>query len=100
MKKIFILITLLPLLVSFAQSGTIKGKVITNENEPLINANVIIIGTQLGAATLPDGTFEIKNVPFGQYTIETSLIGYGKNKKTILLNAKTKPITIILTEEA
>ncbi len=100
MKKIFILITLLPLLVSFAQSGTIKGKVITNENEPLINANVIIIGTQLGAATLPDGTFEIKNVPFGEYTIEVSLIGYGGKKITLLLNAKTKPITIILTEEA
>lgn len=100
MKKIFIFITLLPVLVSFAQSGAIKGKVITNENEPLINANVIIIGTQLGVATLPDGTFEIKNVPFGKYTIEVSLIGYGKKKISLLLTAKTKPVTIILTEEA
>ncbi|MCX6169795.1 MAG: TonB-dependent receptor [Ignavibacteriales bacterium] len=100
MKKIFILITLLPFLVSFAQSGSIKGKVITSENEPLINANVVIIGTQQGAATSPDGFFEISNVQFGEYSLEVSLIGYGKKTISLAFDAKTKPITIILIEEA
>ncbi len=100
MKKLTILFLLLPAVCLFAQSGSIKGKVITDKNEPLVNVNVMVKGTQFGATTLRNGTFEITNVPFGECTLEVSLIGYAKKKTSVTLNANTKPVTIILTEEA
>lgn len=99
MKKLIILF-LLPAAYLFAQNGSIKGKVITDKNEPLINVNVIVTGTPFGSTTLYDGTFEIKNVPFGEHTLEVSLIGYAKKNIFLSLSTNTKPLTIILTEEA
>lgn len=100
MKKLTILFLLLPAVCSFAQSGSIKGKVITDQNEPLVNVNVLVTGTQFGTTTLPDGTFEIKNVPFGQYILDISLLGYAKKKTSITLSAEAKPLTLVLTEES
>lgn len=100
MKKLTVLFLLLPAVCLFAQNGSIKGKVITDKNDPLVNVNVIVTGTQYGTATLHDGTFEIKNIPFGEYTLEVSLIGYAKKKIFVTLNANTKPVTVILTEES
>jgi len=44
--------------------------------EPLPGANVILVGTQRGAATDLDGDFLMLNVPPGVYTLEVQLIGY------------------------
>lgn len=99
MKKLIILLLLLPAVYSFAQSGSIRGKVITDKNEPLANVNAIVTGTQLGGSTLRDGTFEIKNVPFGEHSLEVSIIGYTKKNVRLSLSASTKPVTIILTEQ-
>jgi len=44
--------------------------------EPLPSANVIIVGTSLGAATDLNGKYVIRNVPQGSYTFRASYIGY------------------------
>jgi outer membrane receptor protein involved in Fe transport len=63
---------------SFAgTTGKISGKIIDSSNgEPLIGANVIIMGTTLGAATDFDGNFFIINIPPGKYEVKASIIGY------------------------
>ncbi len=62
-----------------AQSGTITGKVIDEENsDPLIGANVLVEGTNLGAATDVKGNYTILNVPVGAVTITATYIGYEK----------------------
>jgi|WetSurMetagenome_2_1015567.scaffolds.fasta_scaffold23256_2 TonB-dependent receptor len=75
-KYFFFLIILVQ--VSFAQgSGTIKGIVydkITNDGLP--GANIIVKGTNLGAATDLDGKFTIRNVPAGKQILVASYIGY------------------------
>ncbi|MCA0444631.1 MAG: TonB-dependent receptor [Bacteroidetes bacterium] len=76
------LLTLITLLVfatvTFAgTTGKISGKVIDRDTkEPLIGANVIIMGKGVGAATDIDGEFFIINIPPGIYTIKVSMIGY------------------------
>lgn len=60
-------------------TGKIAGRITdANTGEPLVGANVIIIGTTLGAATDLEGYFNILRVPPGVYSVEVSYIGYSK----------------------
>ena len=54
-------------------SGTIKD---AKSGEVLPGVNIVIVGTNLGAASNTDGFFVILNVPPGDYTLKASLIGY------------------------
>lgn len=68
---------LLPSLVLMAQTGRMKGKVTDLTNgEPLIGANVIIVGTSFGAATDVKGEYSISNLTPGTYEVKASYIGY------------------------
>jgi hypothetical protein len=63
--------------VIFAQSGKLRGTVIDQKTkEPLIGANIVVEGTNLGAATDIDGSYIILNVSVGTYTLKASYIGY------------------------
>ena len=78
-RKIFTVVSILLLITSVAtaQSGRIMGKVLDQQTqEPLIGANVIIMGSSLGAATDVNGNFIISQVPPGNYNIKASYIGY------------------------
>ncbi len=58
-------------------TGKIGGKVLDEQTgEPLIGANVLIKGTQMGAAAGMDGSYLIINVPPGKYTLRVTMIGY------------------------
>ena len=64
----------------FAQSGTLKGKVIdamTGETVPMANVVVKMDGaTIIGGASDFDGNFTIKPINPGTYSVEVSFIGY------------------------
>ena len=63
-------------------TGKVSGRVIdSNTNEALIGANVMLVGTSLGAATDEDGYYHILNVPPGFYDLRSNMIGYAE--KTI-----------------
>lgn len=70
----------------FAQSGTIKGKVLdgeTGEPIPFANVSVLQAGKVItGGMTDFDGKFTIKPVPAGKFTVSASYMGY----KTVALN--------------
>jgi len=64
---------------AFAQSGVgkISGKVLdADTREPLIGANIIILNTNLGAATDIDGNYFILNITPGTYNAKVSYVGY------------------------
>jgi hypothetical protein len=64
-------------------SGKIAGYVYDAiNNQPLIGANVLIEGTNIGAATDAEGFFYIINVPPGVYTLRASMIGYSTSRIT------------------
>ena len=65
--------------ISFAQSGVgkLSGQVIdADTKEPLIGANIIIVNTNLGAATDLDGNYFILNIVPGTYDVRVSYVGY------------------------
>jgi hypothetical protein len=85
MKQTFwsttVLLGLFALLVASAvmaqAPGTISGKVVDkSNNEPLIGANVFIVGTSMGMVTDLDGRYLLRSVPPGTYTIRISFISY------------------------
>lgn len=73
----------------FGGTGKISGRVIDLEtNQPLIGANVILLNTNYGAATEIDGSFIIKHIPVGTYTIKASYVGYApKTIENVVIKA-------------
>lgn len=81
---------LLALLFSFkvyaGTTGKLTGKVTdATTNEPLIGTNVVVVGTNLGAAADVEGNYFILNIPPGTYQVKATQIGYSS---TTILNVK------------
>ncbi len=82
--------------VSLAQTVTVSGKVISEEdNEPVIGATVVVKGTLLGSVTDIEGWFSISNVPSTAKSLSVSYVGM----KTIEVTIKPNLI-ILLTSDA
>ena len=78
-RKFYTILLLMLFSCSFvlAQSGRVSGKVTDKETgEPLIGANIIIVGTSFGAASDVNGDYVIRQVQPGNYSIRASYIGY------------------------
>ena len=82
LRKLFFAITILLAAnyCTFAQSGTLKGKILDKDKkEPIPFANVVIEqgGKQYGGATTDfDGNYTIKPIPPGKYDLRASYVGY------------------------
>lgn len=98
MKTFLIIFFLTAAACCIGQTGSIKGKIISDKNENLEGANVIVAGTKFGAASQRNGSFEIKNITFGEYELEVSMIGYAKKNLFVSFNNSTEPLIIVLTE--
>lgn len=99
----FLTFLILSTLILAQRKGSLKGIIIDNEfGEGLIGANVLIVGTTIGAATDIEGKYEINGIPAGIYTLQFSSVGFAKKRVTnveIKENEITK-IDITLSTEA
>jgi hypothetical protein len=97
---IFVLIGWLPMKAD--TKGKLSGQVLDSKKEPVIGANVVIVGTTLGASTDLDGNYTILNIPAGTYQLRISVIGYGA--QTIsgvrISSGQTTTINASLVDEA
>jgi iron complex outermembrane recepter protein len=59
-----------------AQSGTIRGTVADSAGSPVANATVTVDGTGLRMATAASGSYEIRGVPAGTFTVRARAIGF------------------------
>ena len=72
-----LIIIFVPLKLFGGTTGKIAGKVIdAKTKEPLIGANVVIVGSSMGAASDVEGNYFIINIPPGVYEVRASEIGY------------------------
>lgn len=88
MKK-FAAIMLTATLLFGAEYGKVTGRVTDAETgEPLIGADVVIAGTELGAATDDNGMYVVLYIPAGTYQITASYISYNPyTYTTVVVNA-------------
>jgi hypothetical protein len=68
--------------IAFSQSGKISGKIVDATGEAVPFVNVIVVGTNYGAATNIDGLYSIIGIPPGTYSIKASAIGYNSTTVT------------------
>ncbi|MGB0430604.1 MAG: TonB-dependent receptor [Bacteroidia bacterium] len=80
---------------SAQNTATIKGVVRDkNTKEGLIGANVMLKGTNMGTATLVDGSYTILNIKPGNYNLEITFMGYEKLLKTGIKVQPGKTLTL------
>jgi hypothetical protein len=73
------------------QTGSIDGTVVNRSTkEPVIGANVQIVGTTIGASTDVNGKFAFPGVPVGTYIIRASAIGFEPHTHTDIVVASGK----------
>ncbi|GGX20932.1 TonB-dependent receptor [Aquimarina muelleri] len=96
-KKLPLLLLLLLSSINFMYSQAILQGVVKNGfNEPIPYANVSLKGIGLGTQAQEDGTFIIENVPYSNYKISASAVGYAEMKKSIEVTGNISNITFIL----
>lgn len=67
-------------------TGLLEGKITDKaNNQPLVGANVTVLGTALGAAVDTEGFYLIANIRAGTYSVRVSAIGY----RTVVLQNVT-----------
>jgi outer membrane receptor for ferrienterochelin and colicin len=108
MKKVLIIIFIISTQLFAGTTGKLAGIVKdADSGEPLVGANILIEGTNLGAATNVRGEYVILNIPPGKYNVKVSFIGYEtlliKNvviivDQTTTLDVKLKPKAIQVGE--
>jgi hypothetical protein len=82
----------------FAQ-GTISGSVTDADGKPLPGANVIVEGTNLGAAATLSGGYSV-DVPSGSYTLTASVVGFSKETVTVSVGNSGKTVNFTLNPSA
>ena len=64
-------------LTAIAQNtSSLSGKIVNAEDKAIPRTNVHLLNTNFGTATLPDGSFTITDIPYGNYRLQVSSIGY------------------------
>jgi len=84
MKKIILFLFLFASLLANAQSFTLKGKVVDENNISLPGATILVKENNKGVSTDFNGNFSI-NLEKGNYTVKVSFIGYKTISKEIAL---------------
>ncbi|MCU4175299.1 TonB-dependent receptor [Carboxylicivirga sp. N1Y90] len=82
---------------SAQQEVIISGKVLDENNQALIGANVYINGTTYGTATNKNGEFILKNIALNQYQLCVSYSGYKRLRMAI--DATTDKTDLVLRLE-
>jgi hypothetical protein len=84
------------------QSGSVVGIILSKETQTgLIGATAKIKGTSLGAISKRDGSFTIKNIAVGTYTIVISSIGFESRSYSdiVIKSGRTTPLDAELIEK-
>jgi outer membrane receptor for ferrienterochelin and colicin len=103
MRKLLLLLFITSQFIFAGTTGKLSGSVKDAQTgEPLVGANIIIVGTDYGAATNVDGNFVILNIPPGNYSVKISYIGYQTSLVTDvqIIVDQTTLLPITLTHES
>lgn len=101
--KIFAILTLIFSLVSCSEEltekvsvGKLKGKIVKKgTNEPIANVKVYTAPTTQTVFSNADGTFEIDDVPLGDYSVKAELTGYVTTFQGVNIQKENQLVTLV-----
>ncbi|MEW6702852.1 MAG: TonB-dependent receptor [Bacteroidota bacterium] len=100
LQKFIFFLLICPALLFAQNNGTISGKITDTKGEPVPYANVILVGTTMGAATDIDGNYILEKIPVGNYTLRITVIGYREaNAKTNVTAGQITTQNFVLAED-
>ncbi|MBK6307264.1 MAG: TonB-dependent receptor [Gemmatimonadetes bacterium] len=68
--------------------GAIRGTVVDSASRrPVDGVQVVLAGTTLGALTSSGGTYVIRNVPVGTYSVRATRLGFGPAQRSVTVAA-------------
>src|SRR5881397_2537824 len=79
---------------------SISGKVTDKKSNPISNATIHLLNTNIAALTDAQGNFAINNIAKGSYIAEASAVGYATVNKVINVSASTNEGLSIRLEES
>ena len=69
-------------------TGNIAGQIVdSTSKQPVANAQVSVVGTQIGALTRLDGRYFLTGVPVGPHQVRVTRIGFAAQEKPATVNA-------------
>lgn len=83
-----------------AQSGAIKGQILTSDGQPAEFVTVGIKELQTGTVTDSKGNFRLKKIPSGRHILYVQLVGYSAIEQQIEVSGETTVPAISLKENA
>ena len=94
MKQITFLFALLITGFSFAQTGSVSGKITDKDfnDEPLSFANVLVKGTTKGTSSDFDGLYSLENIEPGEIQLEFSFVGYETKVINVTIEANKNTV--------
>ncbi|MGB5848356.1 MAG: TonB-dependent receptor, partial [Ignavibacteriaceae bacterium] len=86
--------------ISFAQTGSLKGKV-TDGKSPIPFVNVIILDTGIGVGSDTNGYYVIRGIPTGEYKVRFTAVGWESQIFDVaILTDRTLELNVVLIEKA
>jgi iron complex outermembrane recepter protein len=81
---------------TFSQSavGIISGKAVVKDGNYLQGATVKISELNKTTTTDSDGTYQLKNIPFGTYLVEIKLNGYESSPASVIVDQNNTEVTL------
>jgi TonB-linked SusC/RagA family outer membrane protein len=75
-----------PLTAQTPQQASVSGRVVdAPTGQPLANAQIGIIGTNLGAQTNAEGRFSIRSIPSGTVEVRVLRVGYAEQHRSVAI---------------
>ncbi|MCI0414005.1 TonB-dependent receptor [bacterium] len=87
LRLFLLLFCILLTTMAWAQTGTISGKVVDDDGEPIGGATVQLEGTQIKATANSAGEYTIADVPAGTYTVQASTYSYRSQSAQVTVDA-------------
>ncbi|MBA6316063.1 TonB-dependent receptor [Cellulophaga baltica] len=95
MRLLLLVTTFFISCLGFSQTGELSGVIRLEDNTPVINAHIKVIGTTNSAVTDFDGSYIIENLEYGTYNLLISTIE--AHKKTISITIAQEKTSITTT---
>lgn len=99
--RIISLIIIIQIAISAKGNFIISGKVISeSDSQPLVGAEVFLIGSSIGTTTNSLGEFTINDLEEGSYIVRFTLLGYAAITKNVIIPSDEAAGIIVKMKEA